>query len=158
MTNEHHDLVFRPSPIVMTWTYYRARKRGGNLVPHSERVLSYFIQAVVGGPVKIGQSENPWSRVKELQTANSDILHIVHLSSLTESALHTRFKNNRKRGEWFYPDPSMLTVAPIATPQECFLAMPVREKETPRGEYKGEGYRSFQQKLDDMKERVGGGP
>ena len=56
--------------------------------------------------VKIGYSDNPLKRLKELQTANSSELYLqrsvyVRSARLVERALHGLLSNSRKRGEWF---------------------------------------------------------
>ena len=65
----------------------------------------YFIQSVVGGPIKIGVAGNPEERMKQHQTGSPFRLKIVHIiwgvSYQTEKELHNRFANYRLHGEWF---------------------------------------------------------
>lgn len=64
----------------------------------------YFIQRGDDGPVKIGMSADVPKRMKQLQCASSDELHLratVPTSELTEREAHRRFKAYRLRGEWF---------------------------------------------------------
>ena len=72
----------------------------------------YFIQAVSGGPVKIGKTMGPEKRLRGLQTAASEMLilqgTITTRTRLTESALHERFRSARIRGEWFRPSPELV--------------------------------------------------
>ncbi len=56
---------------------------------------------------KIGISKNPETRVKQLQTGNSEKIELVfkyfskNHSSRIESALHNRYSNYRLESEWF---------------------------------------------------------
>lgn len=68
----------------------------------------YMIQAGYGG-IKIGVSNNPEKRLKELQTSNHKPLHIVvkfpfkntNDAYIFEKFLHERFAKYQMRGEWF---------------------------------------------------------
>lgn len=72
----------------------------------------YVIAAQKEGPVKIGFSNNPYARLKELQTGNPQKLFILgtlgfkdkHPAELVEKLLHHHLTNNnvRAEGEWFY--------------------------------------------------------
>ncbi len=73
----------------------------------------YFIQAVDGGPVKIGYSSNPRARLSSMQTGRADQLRILALlpgGAETEVAMHHVFRKYRvrPRGEWFHPAPTIL--------------------------------------------------
>lgn len=73
----------------------------------------YFVQALDGGPVKIGRSIDPESRVLALQTANAEPLRVVATmlgGSAVERMLHRMFERHRVRvdGEWFRPAPEVL--------------------------------------------------
>lgn len=65
----------------------------------------YVIQQRRTGYVKIGQSDAPWKRLKELQTGSPLELKIVaifpQVANLNEALLHKRFAANRLNGEWF---------------------------------------------------------
>ena len=60
-------------------------------------------------PVKIGTSTNPQGRLKVLQTANHEKLHIKHLvecksvanASAMEREIHRKLDQYRVNGEWF---------------------------------------------------------
>ena len=57
-----------------------------------------------GANVKIGLSDSPSHRLKELQTGNPNTLHLVCSfagNKKYESRLHRRFKKYRVRGEWY---------------------------------------------------------
>lgn len=69
----------------------------------------YFIQAGVGGLVKIGSSNNVERRCLELQTGNPETLVILAVcdgNELDEKTLHRRLRARHRRGEWFAIDPS----------------------------------------------------
>lgn len=64
--------------------------------------MIYFVQCKQF--VKIGCTDNFSRRYKELQSANPFTLKLLHTmegSYDTEAALHTIFKAQRSRGEWF---------------------------------------------------------
>ena len=66
----------------------------------------YFVQAT-NGLVKIGKSNAPGKRVKELQIGSPLELKIKRVISgglYLESILHLYFKHLHKHGEWFKPD------------------------------------------------------
>jgi hypothetical protein len=60
------------------------------------------------GYVKLGYSVNPDQRLRELQTANSGALRVIHRARiredrarLVEQRLHHDLNHHRVRGEWF---------------------------------------------------------
>jgi len=71
----------------------------------------YIIATYTKGPVKIGFSHHPPSRLKEIQTGNPDKLRLCGSLSfkkkieveLIEKIIHSHLKDNNlyKRGEWF---------------------------------------------------------
>lgn len=66
----------------------------------------YFIQAGLGGPIKIGYSLDPDHRLLQLQTGNSHqlrILLVIEGDKDHEAILHQRFAYLRTEGEWFEP-------------------------------------------------------
>ncbi len=68
--------------------------------------LVYFIQAVDGGPIKIGKSNvvQLRARVAELQTGNPAELRVIGCIAgdhETERQLHSALTQYRVRGEWF---------------------------------------------------------
>lgn len=70
--------------------------------------LTYFIQAVEGGPIKIGQSANPMRRRTNLQIGYPSVLRILAVTREAESLIHERFNSLRLRGEWFQPHPELV--------------------------------------------------
>jgi hypothetical protein len=72
---------------------------------HAVVIWTYFIQAGVDGPVKIGIAEDVEERLKQLQTGCPDDLRLIgRIHGNCESDLHGRFERLRLRGEWFKPD------------------------------------------------------
>lgn len=72
----------------------------------------YFIQAGDGGEIKIGTAQNPWARLKELQTGNGKqlrLLAVVPGGPREEGELHDRFRAHGIRGEWFAPHAEIIT-------------------------------------------------
>lgn len=71
----------------------------------------YFVQGEFGGGVKIGYSQNPECRLKQLQTSYPDTLKILVLvpgSSKSEHLYHKQFENIKLNGEWFKPEKELL--------------------------------------------------
>ena len=65
----------------------------------------YFVKSSEG-PIKIGFSSQPWSRLACLQADNHARLSLMAVMPGTmrgEKAVHIRFANLRIRGEWFRP-------------------------------------------------------
>lgn len=66
----------------------------------------YFIQTGETGPVKIGSSHDPESRLRSLQVANPDrltLLGAIPGGYERERQLHSRFAHLLVHGEWFRP-------------------------------------------------------
>lgn len=66
----------------------------------------YVIQSGSDGPVKIGVAADVWRRLKNLQTASSTRLRLLHVfegGAEEEKRLHQRFASARLGGEWFKP-------------------------------------------------------
>ena len=65
----------------------------------------YFIQSVLGGPVKVGLAANIETRLKTFQTGSPFPLRIVKsitgVKRQTEQELHRKFAKYRLHGEWF---------------------------------------------------------
>lgn len=86
----------------------------------------YFIQAVDGGPIKIGSTFNPVKRLGSLQGGSPVRLQILGLlkgaGRDAEGALHIRFLDSHSHGEWFHPTPEL--IAYIA--EHARLAGPIK--------------------------------
>jgi len=75
--------------------------------------MIYFIQAVSGGPIKIGHTNKQQCghRLTGLQVGNPEMLSLLfsyHGCERSEAALHARFDYAHLRGEWFHPVPELL--------------------------------------------------
>lgn len=71
----------------------------------------YFIQAGVGGPIKVGVSVDPISRMAQMQTGMPETLRLLAFIPGTrddERKLHDRLARHRIRGEWFHPHQDVL--------------------------------------------------
>jgi hypothetical protein len=72
----------------------------------------YFAQCGVGGPVKIGFTNNIERRISTLQSGCPIPLRvigvIVRAGEIDESILHDHFEDCRMHGEWFWPSPGLL--------------------------------------------------
>lgn len=70
----------------------------------------YFIQAVGGGPIKIGMSVDPGDRLAALQAGSPVTLRIIGIADggqPQEVALHRRLAKHRLHGEWFADVPAV---------------------------------------------------
>lgn len=74
---------------------------------HPQRFL-YVIAASPAGPVKLGVSNDPERRLRQLQTGHAERLHLFHTepvdserSRLFERLLHRDINHHRQHGEWF---------------------------------------------------------
>jgi len=70
----------------------------------------YFIQGAVGGPIKIGWSQDVDKRVAELQTGNPEPLSVINMIPGTkndERRLHDLLGHLRISGEWFMDHPDV---------------------------------------------------
>ena len=79
----------------------------------------YFIQMGDRGPVKIGRSTNPASRVATLQSAHFEQLHLIGLTPggyLEEERLHEKLQAFALGREWFEPTPEVFAeiIEPVA--------------------------------------------
>ncbi len=83
--------------------------------------MVYFIQDTHTGNIKIGYAADPQARLATLQTGCPSTL--ILLGSIPgglegERALHSRFRKHRVRGEWYRPDPAILSLASIDRPNQ----------------------------------------
>lgn len=71
----------------------------------------YFIQAGASGPIKIGVSVDPISRMAQMQTGMPETLRLLAFIAGTrddERKLHIKLAAHRIRGEWFHPHQDVL--------------------------------------------------
>lgn len=71
-----------------------------------KKKLVYLIQSLDSGKYKIGISNNPTKRIKNLQTGNGEKLKLIHMfesnfPSKLEKALHNKFSHLKLIGEWY---------------------------------------------------------
>jgi hypothetical protein len=88
----------RDEPLIQRNRLRAAVNRGEQLV--------YFIQAIDGGPIKIGTAKDPSARLLSLQTGSHHTLvirKVIPGGAGREAELHSRFRDQRVRGEWFTP-------------------------------------------------------
>ncbi len=77
-------------------------------------VITYFVQAVDGGPIKIGRSHgrSALPRLGNLQIGNPSRLVVTRvIDGNHEKALHHRFAHLRLAGEWFIPAADIAEIA-----------------------------------------------
>lgn len=77
--------------------------------------MIYFVQAEAGGLIKIGASDYPATRLRQIQSFCPIPLRLLgvvpgiqHESATLEVDLHCRFHRFRAHGEWFEPTPGLL--------------------------------------------------
>lgn len=71
----------------------------------------YIIHCKDLNTIKIGYSDNPFSRLAQLQVGNSSELSILSIfkgGREEEEILHKKFASNKVRGEWFALDESLV--------------------------------------------------
>lgn len=79
--------------------------------------MIYAIQCGENGPIKLGRAEDPYKRMKHLQTSNPFNLSMLACEETlddeeAEKQLHIQLRMYRIRGEWFRPEKAVLdTVA-----------------------------------------------
>lgn len=69
----------------------------------------YIIQELTTKHIKIGVSHNPSTRIKQMQTGNSNKLHLLDSIPVddaykVERKLHHELRQYKVRGEWFLPE------------------------------------------------------
>lgn len=72
----------------------------------------YFIQAIDGGPIKIGFTRNLTTRLAALQNSHPERLIVVAAfpgGPAEEGELHHTFRAIRLKGEWYAPSSDLLT-------------------------------------------------
>lgn len=95
------DVDFAAVPMEPMWEYPPPVKPGSE---EGRPKHLYVIQSVFGGPVKIGMSSSPQSRIPALQPGNPAPLHVIRIyagKGRSERAVHEALKEQRIHGEWF---------------------------------------------------------
>lgn len=75
--------------------------------------MIYFVQAVDGGPIKIGMTRNMVKRIRSLNGASPSplrVLGVIDGNQVQEKTLHVRFKADRIFNEWFKPSGALLAL------------------------------------------------
>lgn len=83
---------------------------------------TYFVQAIDGGPIKIGSTgHDPLKRLAVFQVGSPVVLHLLHLFRGThhEADWHTTYADARLHGEWFEAYESGLLDAVLAAKREA---------------------------------------
>jgi transcriptional regulator of acetoin/glycerol metabolism len=84
------------------------------------KTFVYFIQAGgTKGPIKIGVSDDPRTRLKGMQTSHHEkltLLGIVEGTQEDEETMQDEVCNSRIRGEWFRPTEEVLALVRKAVP------------------------------------------
>lgn len=91
--------------------------------------MIYFIQAVDGGPVKIGFAVEPKRRIAEIQRMSPSLLRVLALidgDRKYEGELHRYFAKLRQYGEWFKAEQELLDF--IANPLPVIPVRPIAPK------------------------------
>ncbi len=73
----------------------------------------YLIRCGEDGPVKIGFAADPEERLRDLQCAHHETLHLIRTwdgNRTEEAKLHRHFSRLRIRNEWFRFDEAMLSI------------------------------------------------
>jgi hypothetical protein len=80
-------------------------------VPRKERGFGGYVYVLkVGNKVKIGRSQDPFTRIKAISTQIGEIIESIHVTESCynfekiEIGMHEKFKKNRIQGEWFNAD------------------------------------------------------
>jgi|SRR5579859_1366545 len=81
----------------------------------------YFVQSVIGGPIKIGKSVDPMARLIQLQSGSPFQLRLLATTAKDiELELHERFAADRLHGEWFHPSQELRDYIVDAQKKERF--------------------------------------
>lgn len=76
--------------------------------------MIYVVQMGPDGPVKIGYSKKPYSRIRSMRTAwpyEPIVLAIIKGDKDREREIHAKLRQYRLRGEWFQPAAEVLAMA-----------------------------------------------
>lgn len=76
--------------------------------------LVYFVRAHVVGYIKIGKADCVHTRFRTLKSQSPDTLILMGAiqtrdATRLERSLHKHFAQHRVHGEWFRPDPELMT-------------------------------------------------
>jgi Meiotically up-regulated gene 113 len=125
--------------------------------------LIYFVQAVDGGPIKIGIAVDVDRRLRQLQTGSPVRLRVTRTmtgGAEKEVALHQRFKSNQLWGEWFAATPELarLARAQRASNDDGADAGEIAAREAGHREGYAEGYTAAEQaaarRMGDLEDQL----
>lgn len=83
--------------------------------------MIYFVRCSATGLVKIGYADDPWSRLKKMQSDSPGVLTMLGMEEgglAREAQYHLKFASCRERGEWFRPDGRLAKKLSTLTPPE----------------------------------------
>ena len=93
----------------------------------------YFCQIGRDGPIKIGITLYPASRINTIRSCNPSTVRclgtIANQSKDDEKAILLRFRDSRIRGEWFSPTPELLGFIADNSTNEYSFAINVWKEE-----------------------------
>lgn len=115
---------FESEPGTAAFAEEYARIESGALTPkRAQRSAEYvyFLQALIGGPVKIGKAADPTARLEYFQRAYPYHLQILGViaggADHLERELHRRFAASRLLGEWFEPTDELINFIRESAPR-----------------------------------------
>lgn len=79
--------------------------------PYQRYTNVYFFQLENAGPIKVGVSEKPLERLKQIQSANPykvNCLFFFNTKYPVESYIRNKFKDSNLEGEWYKPSRKLL--------------------------------------------------
>ena len=122
--------AFRPAPGGRN--FYLGKGERANL--SSEKSFIYFVSAQ-SGPIKIGVSQNPHRRLRDLQSSSGErlqLLGFVRGNVFEERELQHRLRWWRRHGEWFEPSEQVLsTMASILEDGRIESSAPTNGEDLP---------------------------
>lgn len=110
----------------MTLDEFDARLEAGEL-----KGWVYLIQALNGGPIKIGWARDPERRLQDLQTGQAEqltLLAVIPGTKRLEHDIHRKLIYARLGGEWFQPVEAARLLRPVIA--ECGLKLIARAAES----------------------------
>lgn len=110
-----HERAYPPKMVKDERAAIEARQHAAELEQQrrNRQRYVYALQAVNGGAIKIGCSQNPTARLSQLQGSTPTTLQLLATMAgdyTTEKGFHDRLAAHRVKGEWFNPTPEVLAV------------------------------------------------
>lgn len=88
-----------------SFKHTRKPKKRTGLGPETKGFI-YFVQSIRGGPVKVGFSKDPKTRLEEFQCGSPirlRLLATIPACFKDEPRIHSEIRGSRSHGEWFHP-------------------------------------------------------